>query len=124
MKLHLLTVLVVIVAVFATVGGTATSAHAGTISRAQAVGEAKDYLHSSAFSRKGLIEQLEYEGFSHGDSVYGASHAGANWMVQAVKSAKEYLRSSHFSAHSLFEQLVYEGFTAAQAWHGVHAVGL
>ena len=116
--------LAVIVALFAAVAGTATPAQAGTISRAQAVGQAKDYLHTMAFSRKGLIGQLEYEGYSSSDSVYGVDHSGANWMVQAVKKAKSYLQTMHFSAKSLYGQLVYEGFTPAQAWHGVHAVGL
>jgi hypothetical protein len=85
---------------------------------------AKSYLRSDAFSYQSLEEQLEYEGFSTSDSIYGASRSGANWMRQAVLMAKSYLRSDAYSRSSLIEQLEYEGFTPAQAVHGVNATGL
>ena len=72
-----------------------------------------------AFSYTGLIEQLEYEGFSHQEAVYGADHCGANWKEQAVKKAKEYLKYSSFSKDGLIEQLEYEGFTYDQVVYGV-----
>lgn len=97
---------------------------ASPASRAQATALAKDYLRSSAFSRKGLAEQLRYEGFSGYDAAWGADHSGANWYRQAVLEARSYLRSSHFSHSGLVGQLVYEGFTAAQAQYGVRGVGL
>src|SRR5262249_9999575 len=106
------------------VSAFAATASASPISRANAVAMAKDYLRSDAFSYQSLEDQLEYEGFSTSDSVYGASHAGANWMRQAVLMAKDYLRSDAFSRSSLIEQLEYEGFTPAQAVHGVNATGL
>ena len=34
------------------------------------------YLSHSAFSKDGLIEQLEYEGFTHDQSVYGVTQYG------------------------------------------------
>jgi hypothetical protein len=63
--------------------GAVTAAHAtptSWISRANAVRMAKEYLSSQAFSRKGLVSQLKYEGFSRSDATYGASHSRANWM--------------------------------------------
>ena len=42
----------------------------------QAVRVAKSYLDYSSFSRSGLLEQLEYEGFSHSQAVYGAEKNG------------------------------------------------
>lgn len=39
----------------------------------QAVETAASYLRSSSFSRTGLIEQLEYEGFTHKQAVYGVN---------------------------------------------------
>jgi hypothetical protein len=80
---------------------------------------AQSYLRSQGFSRSGLIEQLEYEGFSRSDATWGASHAGANWLTQAVLVAKSYLRSQGFSRSGLIEQLEYEGFTHYQASFGV-----
>ena len=81
------------------------------------------YLRTLAFSRKGLIEQLEYEGFTHAEAVYGADHCGANWMEQAVLSAKSYLKSSAFSYKGLKEQLEFEGFTSSEATHGADRCG-
>jgi hypothetical protein len=104
--------------------GSVATAHATPISRAQAVLKAKEYLRYQAFSLKGLVGQLKYEGFSTYDATYGATYSGANWMTQAVKKAKEYLRYQAFSRSGLIAQLEYEGFTPAQALHGVLAVGL
>ena len=86
--------------------------------------EAKDYLGYTAFSYKGLIEQLEYEGFSSEDATYGADNCGADWTAQADKKAADYMGYSSFSRASLIEQLEYEGFTQEQAEHGASSVGL
>jgi hypothetical protein len=104
--------------------GSVTAAHATPGSRANAVRDAKEYLQYQAFSFKGLVSQLRYEGFSKSDARYGASHAGANWMKQAVKAAKDYLRTQAFSRSGLIGQLMYDGFTRRQARHGVIAAGL
>jgi hypothetical protein len=37
---------------------------------------AKDYLRSEAFSFKGMVEQLQYEGFTRAQAVHGARAAG------------------------------------------------
>ncbi|NBU85492.1 MAG: hypothetical protein EBS15_00500 [Actinobacteria bacterium] len=90
------------------------------MSRQQAIASAKEYLASQAFSRKGLIDQLKYEGFSTKDATYAVDHIKVNWQIQAYKSAKEYLRSQSFSKKGLYSQLIYEGFTASQAGYGVN----
>jgi hypothetical protein len=104
--------------------GSVTAAHATPISRANAVRAAREYLQTAAFSFKGLVKQLKYEGYSTSDARYGTSHSGANWMKQAVRAAKEYLRTMPFSRSGMIEQLEYDGFTFAQARHGALAVGL
>ena len=38
--------------------------------------DAAEYLKMSAFSRSGLIEQLEYEGFTTTQAEYGANAVG------------------------------------------------
>lgn len=96
-----------------------TSVAAPTSDRSQATSMAKSYLRSQGFSKSGLVEQLEYEGFSHSVAVWGASHAGANWLTQAVLVAKSYLRSQPFSRSGLLDQLEFEGFTHYQASYGV-----
>lgn len=95
-----------------------------TVSQRNAVRSARAYLDYSAFSRDGLVEQLEYEQFSYADAVYGADNSGADWYEQAAKSAEAYMEYSAFSRGSLIEQLKYDGFTQAQAEHGADAVGL
>ena len=95
-----------------------------TISQKNAVRKAKSYLDYSAFSRDGLITQLEYEGFTTEDATYGADNCGADWMEQAAKKAKSYLNYSAFSRDGLITQLEYEGFTTEQAIYGVDSTGL
>ena len=90
-----------------------------TVSQSNARKKGTSYLKSSAFSRKGLIEQLEFEGFSNADATYGTDAQNADWNAQAVLKAASYLKSSSFSRSGLVEQLVYEGFTDAQAEYGV-----
>ncbi|WP_425310552.1 Ltp family lipoprotein [Ammonicoccus fulvus] len=95
-----------------------------TVSQRQAVRKANDYLDYSAFSRKGLIDQLEYEGFSTADATFAVDNIKVDWNEQAAKKAQDYLDYSAFSRQSLIDQLEYEGFTTKQAEHGVKAVGL
>jgi hypothetical protein len=89
-----------------------------TVSQTNAREMADSYLRSSAFSLKGLIEQLEYEGFSNDDATYGAEAVKADWKEQALLSAESYLNSSAFSQTGLLDQLVYEGFTDEEAEYG------
>lgn len=95
-----------------------------TVSQKNAIRKAKSYLGYSAFSHDGLVEQLEYEHFSHADAVYGADNSGANWNEQAAKKAKSYMAYSAYSRGSLIEQLLYEKFTQSQAEYGANSVGL
>jgi len=94
------------------------------VSQQNAVQSAREYLATSAFSRSGLIKQLEYEGFSAGDATAAVDSLAVDWNDQAAKSAKEYLATSSFSRSGLISQLEYEGFTPAQAQYGVSQTGL
>ena len=77
-----------------------------------------------AFSRDGLIKQLEFEGFPNEDAVYGVDHVSVDWNEQAVKKAKSYLDTMAFSRDGLIKQLEFEGFTHEQAVYGVEKNGL
>lgn len=94
-----------------------------TMGQKQAVGTAESYLDFAAFSRKGLIEQLVYEGFSEADATFAVDYIAPDWNEQAAKMAQSYIDMSSFSRQRLIDQLVYEGFTEAQAEYGVKAVG-
>lgn len=103
---------------------TETETTTATKSQQNALKMAKTYLSSMPFSYSGLIDQLEYEGFSLEDATYGADNCGADWMVQAEKSAKNYLDMMAFSHSGLVEQLMYEGYTAEEAEHGATSQGI
>jgi hypothetical protein len=94
-----------------------------TLGERNAARKALDYLRFMPFSRDGLIKQLEYEGFTHQEAVYGVDQSGANWNEQAALKAEEYLKLMSFSRSGLIDQLEYEGFTPQQAEYGVRAVG-
>ena len=106
------------VATTTTTTTTTTPSQSGTVSQRNAVSKAASYLRSSAFSRSGLIGQLEYEGFSTSDATYGVDAQNADWNAQAVKKGASYLRTSSFSRTSLIGQLEYEGFSNSQSVYG------
>ena len=99
--------------------GTYSDRPLSPVSQQNALDKAQEYLDMTAFSRSGLIEQLEYEGFSAADSTYAVDSLTVNWNQQSALKAKEYLAMTSFSASGLAEQLEYEGFTASQAAYGV-----
>lgn len=102
----------------------AEAAARGTVSQQNALESAQDYLAFTAFSRTGLIEQLEYEQFSTEDATWAVDRVSVDWNEQAAKSAKEYLEFTSFSRSGLIDQLLYEGFTPEQAEFGVSQTGL
>lgn len=91
-----------------------------TITRAMqnAIGAAESYLDYTAFSRTGLIEQLEFEGYKTADATSAVDYLKVNWNEQAFKSAKSYLGYTSFSLSGLIGQLQFEGFTYDQAAYG------
>lgn len=94
-----------------------------TLGQKNALASAKSYINYSGFSYLELIEQLEYEGYSHDEAVYGADNCGADWMAEALESAKDYIDYSGFSYEELIEQLEYEEFTPEEAKYGADNCG-
>ena len=88
-----------------------------------ALSKAYDYLDYTAFSYSGLIDQLEYEGYSTEACTYAVDNCGADWNAQAAKKAKDYLEYTSFSYSGLIGQLEYEGFTTEQATYAVDNCG-
>lgn len=89
-----------------------------------AVRAAKSYISFMAFSRSGLIKQLEYEGYSHADAEYAADNCGANWTNQAMIKAKDYIDLQAFSRSGLIHQLEYEGFSQNDAVYATDALNV
>ncbi len=109
--------------VAATESSTPTPADKQTFEQKNALQSADLYLSVNAFSRQGMIDQLEFEGYSTESATYAADNCGADWNEQAAKSAQEYLNVTSFSKQGLIDQLIFEGFTQEQAEYGVKIVG-
>lgn len=98
----------------------------------QAAKSAEHYLEVSAFSRKGLINQLSSdagEKFTQDQAEYGVQYLEDNnlvdWKEQAAKSAANYLEFSSFSESELLNQLssdAGEGFTQEEAEYAISQV--
>ena len=102
-------------------GGSGKKADKGqdfTSGQENAIASAEDYLSYSAFSKKGLIDQLVFEDYSRKDATFAVNHIDVNWKQQAVASAKDYLDQSSFSEQGLIDQLKFEGYTPEQAAYG------
>lgn len=89
-----------------------------TTGERNALASANTYLKYSAFSYSGLIDQLEFEGYTNSEAVYAVDNCGADWKEQAAKSAETYLKYSAFSYTGLIKQLEFEGFTSDEATYG------
>ena len=75
--------------------GDSTPAHPEnnfTPGQENAIAKAQSYLDYTGFSKKGLIEQLEFNQFSTADATFAVEHLEANggvdWNEQAVKKAR------------------------------------
>ena len=90
----------------------------------QAVRQAQSYLSFTAFSRSGLIDQLEFEGFSNADATAAVDSLDVDYAAQAVKQAQSYLTHTAFSRTGLIDQLEFEGYSNADATAAVDGLGI
>ncbi len=95
-----------------------------TLAQKNAVKKAQTYLDFSAFSKSGLIKQLEYEEFNTEDATYAVNKIKVDWKEQAYKKAQTYLDFTAFSKSGLIKQLEYEGFSKEEAEYAVNKIGL
>lgn len=95
-----------------------------TVSEENAIAKAESYLDFQAFSKKGLISQLKFDGFSTKDASFAVDNVTVNWKEQAAKKAKSYLELQPFSRSGLISQLKFDGFSSAEAAYGVSKTGL
>jgi len=95
-----------------------------TLSQKNAVRKAEEFLAVMAFSRSGLIKQLEHGGFSNEDATYGVDKTNTDWKKQAVKKGEDFLAVMAFSRSSLMKQLEHGGFSNEEATYAVDQIGL
>ena len=94
-----------------------------TIGQKNALKKAESYLKYSGFSRKGLIDQLEYEGFEENDILFAVDNVKVDWNEECYEKAQSYLKHSSFSKQGLIDQLEFEGFTDDQIAYAINKVG-
>lgn len=94
-----------------------------SVGKSNALESAKSYIKYDAFSYESLVDQLEFEGYTHEEAVYGADNCGADWYEEAAECAQSYMKYSSFSRSDLYDQLIFEDFTPSQAEYGLSAVG-
>ena len=56
-----------------------------------AIRSAENYISIMSFSKKGLVKQLKFEGYSEGDAKFAVDYIDVDWMEQAVRSGANYL---------------------------------
>lgn len=77
---------------------------------------AREYASSMNMSRRGVYEQLIFEGFSEIDSNEALERLSEiNWKANALKSAISYQNEQSMSKKEIREQLIFEGFTQEEA---------
>lgn len=87
-----------------------TAAITASLGERNALKKAESYLNYTSFSKEGLRDQLEYEGFTSDEIEYALEHIVVNWNEQALDTAESYLRYTSFSEIGLRDQLEYEEF--------------
>lgn len=93
-----------------------------TMEQKNALRKAESYLSIMAFSKEGLIDQLEYEGFSKEDAIFAVDNIKVDWKEQCYKKAEDYLDIMAFSRKGLIQQLEYEGFSEEEVIFAVDNV--
>ena len=93
---------------------TTVSPYSETTALENAIESAEEYNKVLAYSKKGIIEKLKYEGFSEDIAECAVKSINANWKENCVRSAYSYLDLSPFSKEELIHQLDYDGFTAEE----------
>lgn len=99
-----------------------------TMEQSNALKSARDYLRHTAFSKKGLFNQLhsEYgEGFTEEAAQYAVDNVITDWKENALESANQYLDLSPMSANDLYNQLVSdygEQYTNEEAQYAIDSI--
>ena len=75
---------------------TTVSPYSETTALENAIESAEEYNKVLAYSKKGIIEKLKYEGFSEDIAECAVKSINANWKENCVKSAYSYLNLFSF----------------------------
>ena len=79
---------------------------------------ALDYLDAIYFSRKELIAQLVYEGYTEDESAAAVDSLSVDWFDQAAGAAMDYLEFGSYSELDLGQSLLNAGYLPEEAKYG------
>lgn len=88
----------------------------------EALQEALQFVEYSNVSYAGLIEVLEFVGYSHEEAVYAADNCNADWNHEAAECAEGFTKVENFSKERLIELLMSDGYTGEQAEYGASTI--
>ncbi len=80
-----------------------TATPAVQVSNMQAYLTAVSYIKTMPFSASGLVDQLEYEGFTEAEAQEAVDALDVDWNEQALLDAQQYLETSAFSHTGLID---------------------
>lgn len=85
----------------------------------QALKKAEQYIDLMGFSKEGLRDQLEYEGFENESIEYAIENVVVNWNEEALEKAEQYMDLMGFSKEGMRGQLEYDGFTDSEIEYAI-----
>lgn len=91
-----------------------------TVNQENALKKAKQYIKVLPFSKSGLIQMLESEGFSTEDAIIAVDNMKVDWLKQAELKVEQYLTVMGFSKSGLIQMLEFDGFNTEEATSAVN----
>ena len=105
-------------------GYTSSDDNQGTTTEQDnALAAATAHLAATAFSRQGLIAQLELDGFEASDAIFAVDNVEVDWNEQCSRKAGDYISDPDFPMQDLMDLLASDGFTSEQIAYAVEMLG-
>lgn len=95
----------------------------GSSEQRRAIARAESYTNLMAFSRARLIQQLEFEGFTHNDAQWAVDQLTIDWNEQALKKANSYHSLMSLPPENIRRLLTFEDFSEEQIDYAMTNIG-
>jgi SOS response regulatory protein OraA/RecX len=94
-----------------------------SLGETNALKAAENYLDLMAFSKSGLADQLEYDGYTEKQIEFAVNNCYVDFAAEAAEAAENYIEIMAFSKQELTDQLEYDGYTENQIRFALQMVG-
>jgi len=95
----------------------------GSSEQRRAIARAESYTNLMAFSRARLIQQLEFERFTHNDAQWAVDQLTIDWNEQALKKANSYHSLMNLPPENIRRLLAFEDFSEEQIDYTMTNIG-